>query len=101
MKTETEPDDEGIVERVFKHLQCMTIDIEAGSYDQEEGDWGAHIGTSANRSYINTMNSEENGMIFYMEEKSVKDRGDFIWHGRPACNWDTGSWMGGDTPGSG
>ena len=38
MKTETEPDDEGIVERVFKHLQCMTIDIEAGSYDQEEGD---------------------------------------------------------------
>ena len=42
-------------------------------------------------------------MIFLMEEKSEKDRhrGDLLWHGQSACNWDTGSWMGGETPGSG
>ena len=34
MKTETEPDDNGIVERVRTHLQCTTIDIEAGYWDQ-------------------------------------------------------------------
>ena len=53
MKTETEPNDEGIVDRVCKHLQCTTIGILAGDYDQEEGDRRLNIGTSADRSPIN------------------------------------------------
>ena len=83
---ETEPGDEGIVERMRKHLQCTTIDIEAESYHQEEGDQGPHIKNSTDRSPINTTNSEENGIIFHMEEKGEKDRhrGDLLWHGQSA-----------------
>ena len=83
METRAGPDREGILEGIHTHLQCTTMEIVAGSYVQIEGERGPDIGTSADKSPINTTNNVEDGMVFHMDGRGAKDddRDKLLWQG--------------------
>ena len=71
---------------------CTAMGLVTGSHYQEDGDLGQDGYASAEKTPTNTVNSEEDGMVFHMDGRGAKDddRNKLLWQGRPACNWDTG-----------